>query len=442
MNSWEFYRSDCSSRYPSSDVLTSHSRSSVICTSIPAGPRVDRYRQRSQFLGPKSAIDLDCRRFSRTPIRSFGTGSSSIQHKESQRRTFIFRAIGLALIFRNRNVEINTTFTSSSSEHAFFLLSLLCELHAPPILRSMASTLDESFFSDALALPRIASHLTLIANLIDQLTDLLAQAMKGSFGVNGQSNIIPEVFYWDIRPWFNGGKWRYEGVDAVGREAEWGGPSAGQSSLIHAVDLFLGIDHSPRPSATPSPPTITPPSLSIPTATPALPSTPQKILPKPALSSSFMEKASLYMPSHHRAFLHHLSSLSLFSPRTNPHPLPSIRSLAIKHPKDVGIAFDDAVRSMKRFRDEHMKIATRFIVSQARKEPDRSSVFWVEWEEKRMAKELLTTSPPVSPIGSSSDGEEGGEGKLKGTGGTELVTFLKGCRVRTIEALVGSPSSS
>lgn len=59
-----------------------------------------------------------------------------------------------------------------------------------------------------------------------------------------------------------------------------------------------------------------------------------------------------------------------------------------------------------------------------------------------MAKELLTTSPPVSPIGSSSDGEEGGEGKLKGTGGTELVTFLKGCRVRTIEALVGSPSSS
>ena len=345
------------------------------------------------------------------------------------------------MILGDSNVTINTTFTLSPSENAFFLLSLLCELKGPPILRSMASTLDESFFSDTLSLPRISSHLTHISTLTTQLTSLLAQAMKGAFGVDGKEYIDPRVFYWDIRPWFNGGLWNYEGVDGGGRVMEWGGPSAGQSSLIHSIDLFLGIDHSPRPTTTPSPPTITPPSVSLSLSIPTPPSassdsTPspakvQKITPKPIeqkLSSTFMHKASLYMPSHHRSFLLHLSSLSLFNPTTNPSPLPSIRSLAIRYPVEVGRAFDDAVGSMKRFRDEHMKIATRFIVSQARTEPDRTSVFWAEWDSKRIAKEREETVV---------------EGKLKGTGGTELVEFLKSCRVRTVEALVGSsPSSS
>ena len=82
---------------------------------------------------------------------------------------------------------------------------------------------------------------------------------------------------------------------------------------------------------------------------------------------------------------------------------------------------------MKKFRDEHMKIATRFIVTQARTEPARTSVFWAEWEVKRIAKEERDARVE--------------EGKLKGTGGTELVEFLKGCRVRTVEALVGSTTT-
>lgn len=301
----------------------------------------------------------------------------------------------------------------------------------------MSATLDESFFADSLALPRVASNLMQMASIVDELSSLLSAAVKGSLGDPSSATISPSCFYWQIRPWFNGGKWMYEGLAQWSdREMDWGGPSAGQSSLIHAIDLFLGVDHSPRSAVSASPDSASPliahrrfsdptrPQQTASTATPAQPA--QMRSKRPSTDDTYMLRATQYMPAHHRAFLLHLSSLSVLS-HMNLHPLPSIRSLVAANPSTALVpAYDSAVLSMKRFRDEHMKIATRFIVSQARSEPSRESVFWPEWNVKRLKKEEEMRQR----------GKEEVE-RHTGTGGTELVSFLKDCRARTVEALLG-----
>lgn len=335
---------------------------------------------------------------------------------------WVWKFIDPSKPLRADNVDISTTFTSSSSERAFFLLSLFCELYGPTILRLMSSTLDETFFSDQVALTRISSYLYSISHLIDELKNLMHNAIKGTFGpVTNEQTIIPSTFYWEIRPWFNGGKWVYEGVGEDGEdvEMEWGGPSAGQSSLVHAIDLFLGVDHAPR--HTPS----TPSSSSTSTSTAA--TSPHESKSKSGLTdSTFMQRMSTYMPHHHRSFLQHLTSIH--SPSSSS-PLPSLRSLTLEHPSILSPAYDAAVLSMKRFRDTHIILATHFIVAQARHPPSPESVHFSEWETKRLMKEQEEEVR-------EREGHEKKKEVVVGTGGTDLSSFLKLCRDRTKEALI------
>ncbi|GJN87994.1 hypothetical protein Rhopal_000949-T1 [Rhodotorula paludigena] len=363
---------------------------------------------------------------------------------------WVWKLTNPSLGLRADNVEITTTFTSTASERAFFLLSLFCELHGPSILRLMSATLDEAFFSDATALSRIASYLGSISLLINELTDLMSGATKGAFGPAGRERIVPEAFFWEIRPWFNGGRWTYEGVGPAGEDKvmEWGGPSAGQSSLVHALDLFLGVDHMPRPArpahGAASESGEKQPAMNDGPAFPdtfrdrndaaaaaAAPTVEKAALHKAPSDATFMARMSHYMPGHHRAFLQHLESLHSPSPAAPTAPvLPSLRKLAQRHPAELGAAYDDAIAAMKRFRDSHMRLATVFIVQQARREPARDSVHWPEWEAKRVAKEREEEARRAR-------GEEREKEKIVGTGGTDLVSFLKRCRDRTTEALLG-----
>ncbi|GAA5831084.1 hypothetical protein JCM11251_005136 [Rhodosporidiobolus azoricus] len=356
---------------------------------------------------------------------------------------WVWKLTDKALGLRADNVEITTTFTSTPSERAFFLLSLFCELHGPAILRLMSSTLDEAFFADEVALRRISAHLFALCPLIDELSNIMAGAVKGGFGPEAREKIVPEEFYWEIRPWFNGGKWVYEGIGPYreDQEMEWGGPSAGQSSLVHAIDLFLGVDHNPRStSRSDFPDTFvekrgTPSSTSLPTPAPAL------VKPSPAVTSAsapptkeatFMLRMMHYMPAHHRSFLHHLSSLHLANPLAPSAPiLPSVRELAQRHPAQLGEAYDLAVSTMKRFRDVHIRLVVHFIVAQAKTEPPQNSPHWAGWEERRVAKEREEEEKRLR-------GEVVEKGVMKGTGGTDLSTFLKRCRDRTAEAVLRS----
>lgn len=73
-----------------------------------------------------------------------------------------------------------------------------------------------------------------------------------------------------------------------------------------------------------------------------------------------------------------------------------------------------------------MRLVTVFIITVSKREPRRESIFWEEWNRKK--EEARETRRKAV---------QEGEEKLVGTGGTELVGFLKLCRERTVEALIG-----
>jgi indoleamine 2,3-dioxygenase len=335
----------------------------------------------------------------------------------------------------NSNFFILETFTSTESERHFYLTSLLIDLRGVGALRLMSHSLDEAFLADRLALERIADYLGALENVIVDLKRTLEDV---------RAECDPKTFYWCIRPFFNGGKWKYEGVgyDGEAEEREYGGPSAGQSSVIHALDVFLGIDHTPSPAqsssssssrpSTPSGPSVSSSPSSSLTLWPTSAQHDGGHLPiDDARDATFMQRMQFYMPHHHRRFLSHLAQHR-----------PSVRELALgtasaaapSSPTTPALeearghlrrAYDGCVTALKQLRDAHMRIAYLYIVSQSRADPPLGCLF-VDRNEP-------TPIPAAVDVGKDGNNKSS---PLKGTGGTDLVKFLKGTRERTVKALI------
>ncbi|PKI83766.1 hypothetical protein MVES1_002730 [Malassezia vespertilionis] len=284
------------------------------------------------------------------------------------------------------NLRILETFTDTESEAHFYRISLLIELQGVEAITLMRISLNEAFARDALAYQRLASYLTELAATIKKLTRLLADMYTGC---------DPMTFYHEIRPWFKAGDsmWSYEhgvrrsGWLLEGAEQEWvnwTGPSAGQSTLIHALDLFLDVDHARRKRGAE--------------------------YDGNSSDTSFMERMQAYMPRYHREFLRHLQYGIQVEPvsgslradgavETSDHPIRSMALLSSLDNADHALvqAYDAALQALRSFRDEHMRIATRYIVKPA----------------KAAAAE-----------------------EIRGTGGTALIRFLSDCRTNTTNAMV------
>jgi indoleamine 2,3-dioxygenase len=265
-------------------------------------------------------------------------------------------------------------FTGLLDEEEFYLCSGRIELRGVQALEIMQATMDEIFIGDITAMWRITMYLRSLVIVIGDLKALLMDVRRAC---------NPDRYYNLVRPWFRGEdsdihkrKWAFEGMEDALLEGvpllepiELSGPSAGQSSLVHVLDIFLGVDHV-----------------------------------KPG-EISFMRRMQKYMPSKHRSFLDHLGA--------NPRPLRGFVKVAGN--AELGEAYNAAVVALKEFRDGHMVIATLYILGPARraaqraKEMSENCVF--QWE-----------GDPANP--------------LKGTGGTDLVNFLKETRNRTNEAII------
>lgn len=222
------------------------------------------------------------------------------------------------------NLRAPLTFTRSRDEEHFFLTSAYIEAAGRLCLERMSQCLDEAFMADIspdVSYRSMSKQLTDISNQINILTRILIDVRK---------ECRPEVFYGKIRRWFNGpngqSSWHYEGVDPPGVYRDYGGPSAGQSSLIHSLDAFLGVNHAP-------------------------------VDDDADYDDTFMRRMQFYMPEYHRNFLDHLLNVE-----------PSCRDVVKASENDeLKESYNKAIESMKVFRSEHIKIATLYIVTQSRK---------------------------------------------------------------------------
>jgi indoleamine 2,3-dioxygenase len=394
-------------------------------------------------------------------------------------------------------------FTGTEDEKHFYITSAWIELRGVEALSVMRRILDETFVSDALAIRRITNYLNRLAKVIRDITQLIDDV---------RAKCRPDVFYHRIRPWFHGATahanglgWHFDGIDLTDEEKRaWGGnslggPSAGQSSLIHALDVFLGVDHStshPRGQAVDPhlssvlPPTAMPSNPSPPSVTPAA------LRPYSSQDTAFLQRMQTYMPRHHRLFLQYLGtiqrpvrafvkahdhlrdveiSLSPLGPRglgtPHPSPIPSLSSFGIpastsnvaaiekestERPSESAVenaltkSYNNAVEELKRFRDVHIRIVTLFIISPSRRIVTSSA----SATPYHSAEQFAVSSPATcmfarqcSTIGATKNFNHEALTReetiqktenpgLVGTGGTQLVPFLKGARDNTLRTLL------
>ncbi|KAF9039405.1 Indoleamine 2,3-dioxygenase [Rhodocollybia butyracea] len=326
-----------------------------------------------------------------------------------------------------QNLRVLTTFTSTPSESHFYLTSARIELIGVRALALMQSTLDELFVGDAIAVRRITKF----------LNQLGTSGSANSRGIIGEMEIElnnmsvgcdPQVFYEQIRPWFRGidvnnlkegeRRWIFEGIEMDERleePTELSGPSAGQSSIIHALDVFLGVEQfshartlTGRGSDTAS--------------SEAEDARPDDTSSQP---SSFLSRMQLYMPdtTHHPLPLLHpsLSSLSPFS------------AIATDDALALLSAYNAAVLALKKFRDAHIVIVARYIIAPASRARRAQ-----EDHESRMEAGEVQQTRTAAEAKARVEKEAEPEAPLKGSGGTELAQFLKAVRDGTKDAVIGS----
>jgi indoleamine 2,3-dioxygenase len=253
------------------------------------------------------------------------------------------------------------------------------------------------------------------------------------------------VFYHVIRPWFNGAdsgsnKWTFEGLDdeagtGLRVPAELSGPSAAQSSLIHALDAFLGVDHtSPNPAHSPTT-SIPPPSPVTPTPTPAQEAVGATAHVPP--KAPILSRMRAYMPRHHRNFLRHLGAA----------PRPLRAAVACMGDAALTEAYNAAVDALRRFRDAHLCIVALYIVSPSHRgghttatSPTPRAQVTTAAADKVAVSEVCVGQKSIGRTGTGTEEVVAAvvPRLLRGTGGTDLIRFLKGVRDRTSEATLPS----
>ncbi|KAI1109514.1 Indoleamine 2,3-dioxygenase [Nemania sp. NC0429] len=289
-------------------------------------------------------------------------------------------------------LEALHTFTGTEDESWFFVLSVAIEARGARIIPTMLRAIDAVKHEDYETVTRALDDM---AACIMQVTPLLDRMIE---------RCDPMLFYHHIRPFLAGSKNMaaaglpngvfYDEGDGIGKWQRFRGGSNGQSSLLQFFDLVLGVDHA----------------LTSHHKTPKGNSgAPEKAA---AGDLSFYEEVRLYMPKPHREFLARVSRMDKIKDFVHPAPAPAFPSPAQKR---LSQAYQNATAALGDMRQAHIQMVTRYIIVPSRRPAPPSS-----------AGVNLATTSMRSSKGPAKD--------LTGTGGTDLIPFLKTARDDTYRA--------
>ena len=140
------------------------------------------------------------------------------------------------------NICFEHTFSGTEDEQEFYRSNAGVELSGVELLDIIEGYQNLQNITGEGSINKISVSLQCVTNLLEDFRDILDSLYSGC---------NPDVFYWSIRPWFYGAdadgptsrRWIYEGVNEA--ELELSGPSGGQSTLMHTLDVWLGIGHHP-----------------------------------------------------------------------------------------------------------------------------------------------------------------------------------------------------
>lgn len=296
------------------------------------------------------------------------------------------------------NLATLTTFTGSIDESWFYLVSVAIEARGAPIIPLMLTAIQAARSNNSVT---VTACLRAFAERLDDLGSIL-QRMHESCD--------PQVFYHRIRPFLAGSKNMAEaglpdGViyeDGTGTEKyrQYSGGSNAESSLIQFFDIVLGIEHRPTGEKKDM------------TSESELEGT------APPPKHNFLLEMRKYMPGPHRQFLEDVTMVA------------NIRDYVEAHTNnhELTLAYDACLAMLRAFRDKHINIVSRYIIIKSRE--SRSLSRSKSPEATRRKVDIATAS--------RKDKTKAGKKKLKGTGGTALIPFLKQARDETGEPAIDS----
>jgi indoleamine 2,3-dioxygenase len=325
------------------------------------------------------------------------------------------------------NLSTLTTFTGSTDEQWFYLVSVAIEARGGPSIPLMLDAIDAARCDEAEV---VTACLRSFAEILDELGGLLVRMYE---------NCDPHVFYHRIRPYLAGSKnMRDAGLprgvkyDDGTKNATWrqyGGGSNAQSSLIQFFDIVLGIEHRPtgekRNESSES------------EAEPGM---------APQARHNFIHEMRQYMPGAHRKFLQAVESVA------------NIREYVESHQTNTQlcIAYDACLAMLRALRDKHIQMVSRYIIIKSRESRSMSGsrhrspnpapasgtgIASLKYEASR-EDGRPATAVAEQARGGGGRGRGGGGGgavtakRLRGTGGTALIPFLRQARDETGEPAI------
>ena len=303
------------------------------------------------------------------------------------------------------NLSTLATYTGSLDESWFYLVSVAIEARGAPLLPLMLKAIAAARINDSRT---VADCLQNFAERLDELGALLQKMYE---------NCDPHVFYHRIRPFLAGGKNMADaglpnGVlfdDGTGQQPfrQLGGGSNAQSSLIQFFDIVLGIEHRPtgeKPRYQSS----------------SSESEFEGQAPPPR--HNFIHEMRSYMPGPHRRFLEHVSSVA------------NIRDFVENHrsERSLSIAFDACLAMLRSLRDKHIQLVSRYIIVKSRESRSTSRSLSPRSAPQPVRHNIASATSSTMSTASTKPGSK----KLRGTGGTALIPFLKQARDETGEPAI------